>query len=525
MFQTLIVDDDFLVRSYLKQLAAWEKAGYEIVADVRDGEEALGIIRQQPPDVVVTDISMPLMDGIELIRQIRMISQDIYIIVLSCHDDFDYVKEAMKLGANEYVLKNSLDEDSLYDVLKNAEHQMDSIYKKNSEEARTQKLIQMGSHTLKFHYFNQVLAGTLSHDEREEKRAEAGICGQFTNSAVISMFIRNWSGIKNEHTPLDLEQYNQLFLHRLEGQLEDLLGGESCYVETIYLGEGIFCCFLDLSKMHRSSLMKQRLTSVASACYRFCKEEPYDYAVGVSNICIGEEGIRQAYQQAREMVKLSFYDSSRILYFDSQKSISRQMPASAEEFLSHAGEYAAGRREEEFQKGLETVLADCTKAYTDPKLIVHWLKELDRETGVRHAQEEYSTLCGVEDLERLYVEYRKQLFSIPQRDIPPGVSNVVRQSVAYIQQHFKESIGLGEVADAVGLNSAYLSYLFKQEMGVGFSNYLLECRMDHARDLLKNTGNKIKDVAAQSGFNDYHYFSKAFKKMNGCSPADYRKQE
>ena len=117
MIRTVIVDDDFLVRSYLKQLGAWERADYQIAADARDGEEALNIIEKLGPDVVVTDISMPLMDGIELIRRIREQNQAVYIIVLSCHDDFEYVKEAMKLGADEYVLKNSLNEESLYEIL------------------------------------------------------------------------------------------------------------------------------------------------------------------------------------------------------------------------------------------------------------------------------------------------------------------------------------------------------------------------------------------------------------------------
>lgn len=124
MIRTVIVDDDFLVRSYLKQLNAWERAGYQIVADARDGEEALTAVEQLGPEVVITDISMPLMDGIELIRRIRETNHTVYIIVLSCHDDFEYVKEAMKLGADEYVLKNSLNEDSLYEMLVHTARQL-----------------------------------------------------------------------------------------------------------------------------------------------------------------------------------------------------------------------------------------------------------------------------------------------------------------------------------------------------------------------------------------------------------------
>ena len=88
MYRTLVADDDFLVRSYLKTLDSWEKAGYEIVDDAEDGEEAYGFLQKEKIDVLVTDLTMPVMDGIELIRKIREENRDIYIIVLSCHDDF-----------------------------------------------------------------------------------------------------------------------------------------------------------------------------------------------------------------------------------------------------------------------------------------------------------------------------------------------------------------------------------------------------------------------------------------------------
>lgn len=523
MLRTVIVDDDFLVRSYLKGLDAWNRAGYTIIADVRDGEEALRLVEEEKPDVVITDISMPLMDGIELIRQIRKNDQRVSIVVLSCHDDFEYVKEAMKLGANEYVLKNSLDDNTLYDLLTNLKNQISIQQTETSQEEHTRKLIKMGSHSLKYHFFNRLLSGTMTESEREKKRKEAGICGRFVNSAVITMFLPSYNAMKEGLSILETEQYSQLFLSNVTEQVDRLLGSESDYVEIIYLGEGVFCCFLDLSSMHRSSLMKQRLTSVASACFRCCKEEPYDYAIGVSNICIGEDGIRQAYQQAREMLKMSFYDTSDILYFDSQKKIGRQMPESANELLEKITVYAAGKRTEETKAAFELVIQDCRKNCTDSKIVLHWIRQMDKKVQLERVPEDYSKIIRIDQLGDICEEYCRKLFWDKKKEIPQGTSNVIKQAVDYIHQHYKNQIGLGEVADAVGLNSAYFSYLFKQDMGIGFSNYLLDCRMECAKSLLLNTNDKIKDVASQSGFNDYHYFSKAFKKLTGSSPADYRK--
>mgnify|MGYP003253946710 FL=1 len=524
MFRTLLVDDDFLVRSYLKTLNAWEKAGYEVVKDVQDGEEALHVLEEEKIDVIITDISMPLMDGIELIRHIREEKENIYIMVLSCHDDFEYVKEAMRLGADEYILKNTLDEDTLLEILEKSRHQIESRLEKSSEQERAWKLIRMGSHTLKYHFFNGILSGTLNGQEREAKRAEAGIRGRFQNSAVINMFMHEWNEKNQVWSPLEAEQYSQSFRHGLMTEMEDLLQEDSDYAEIIYLGAGIFCCFLDMSSMRRSSVMRQRLTNVASACFRYCKKEPYHFGIGVSNICFGEEGIRQAYQQAREMMKLSFYDDSDILYFDNGKEISSRLPEAAEELYERIEILKKGRKQEELAEMWRRVTDACKRTHVDSKLVFQWLRRLDKRAGLERPAEFYSNVHNMDELCRIAENYSRELFADKKIAVPAGVSGAVRHAIEFINGNYKKPISLQDAAEAAGVNPAYLSYLFKQEMEIGFSNYLQECRMECAKELLCTTNYKIKDVASEAGFNDYHYFSKTFKKLNDCSPADYRRE-
>lgn len=524
MYRTVIVDDDFLVRSYLKQLDSWQRSGYEIIADLRDGEEALEVIEKEHPDLVVTDISMPLMDGIELIRRVRLDNPGIYIIVLSCHDDFEYVKEAMKLGANEYVLKNSLNEDSLYEMLEKTKPQLAGIQSRQKEVDETKKLAQMGRHSLKYHYFNGLLSGSLSPKERENRRIEAGVSGKFTNSAVVSLFMPGFGGIKANCPPLELEQYSQHLLQKLFGCLSELLGGEKEFVEEVYLGEGVFCCFLDLSQMRRDSLMRQRLTSVATACCRCSKEEPYTFAVGVSGICFGEEGIRQAYQQVREITKLYFYENSNILYYDGAPLIGRELPQEALELSREMTSYIDTHRADDMEKAFKKAAEAFERCHTESRLVIYWLKELDQKVSIERAPEAYGNIIKIGQLTEYCEEYRKKLLSSRKKEIPETAGPVIRKVVDFLHEHYRGQIGLTDAAEAANVNPAYLSYLFKQEMGIGFSNYLMDLRMECAKDLLCNTNEKIKDVAVLSGMNDYHYFSKAFKKQTGMSPADYRKQ-
>ena len=156
--KTVIADDDHLVRSYLKMLPSWERAGFEIVADARDGEEAMEALEKTNAVLLVTDISMPLMDGITLIRKIRRTNQKLYIIVLSCHDEFEFVKDAMKEGADEYVLKNTLDEDTLYELLVGTKEKIREKQLKNTSLHENSDMPERNNIVGKYRFFNGVLA-------------------------------------------------------------------------------------------------------------------------------------------------------------------------------------------------------------------------------------------------------------------------------------------------------------------------------------------------------------------------------
>ncbi len=560
MRKALLADDDFLVRSYLKMLSSWEKAGFEITADVRDGEEALEVLEKEPVDLVVTDIAMPLMDGIGLIREIRKKYPDIYVIVLSCHDEFEYVKKAMKEGADEYVLKNTLNEESLYTVLEAAKEHMDQnreeeTAEKNEtrscvqtdaleesetrscgqadavEENETQsygqtkeeKTDRTGNMNEKFLFFNQILAGILSGEEREEKRIHAGIRGQYKNSAVIVI-----KREETEHTddPLEearKEQYSLEFYRHMQEKIQSRFSESELEKEIIYLGNGTCCCFLDLSDEYKSSVMYQRLTGMASACYKICAEEEDVYKIGVSNICIGADALRQAYQQARMMVKNSFYEKDGIAYYEADKTMGKELPEEAEMLTKEAERLKRKNEKETFLEMAETAVQALKRERCDSQIVKQWFRILEQRLQVENMGTE-TAFHYIGDVRKELERLADQVFEYRDQEIPEDLSQPVKIAADYAAGHYREAVGLGDAAEAAGVNSTYLSYLFSQEMGIGFANYLLNLRMEHAKKLLRETNLKMWQVADESGFNDYHYFSKVFKKAEGMSPAQYRKR-
>lgn len=523
MRKALLADDDFLVRSYLKMLSSWENAGFEITEDVRDGEEALEVLDKEPIDLVVTDIAMPLMDGIELIKEIRKKYPDIYIIVLSCHDEFEYVKKAMKEGADEYVLKNTLNEESLYTVLVTAEEHIGQSRKEPVVSKTEEKTERIGNMNEKFLFFNQILAGTLSKDEREEKRIQAGVHGKYINSAVIVI-----KREEKEHSddPLEeakKERYSLEFYERMQEKMKLRLSESKLENEIIYLGNGTYCCFLDLSDEYKSSVMYQHLTAAASACYKICTEEEVVYKIGVSNICIGADALRQAYQQARTMIKNSFYEKDGIAYYEVDKVMGKELPKEAEEFLNQAGQLRKKCQKEEFIFMSEMVVQAFKRERCDGEVVRQWFKKLERRLQTDNIMEDVH-FGYIGEVKKALENLAEQVFENAELDISEDLSQPVRIAAHYAAKHYREAVGLNDAAEAAGVNSTYLSYLFSQEMKIGFANYLLNLRVGHAKKLLRETNLKMWQVAEESGFNDYHYFSKVFKKSEGMSPAEYRKR-
>ena len=522
MKKALLADDDYLVRSYLKMLPAWEEAGFCIHADVRDGEEALDVLEKETIDLVVTDIAMPLIDGIQLIHEIRKRYKNIYIIALSCHDEFEYVKRAMQEGADEYILKNTLDEKSLYSILSVAMSHIEKRHIENKELETEARPSQIQFSNKKYLFFNQVLVGSLKGEEREQEQKKAGVKGIYKNSAVIVLKLEEKETIEDPWEEIKKEQYCLEFLERLTKEVDELLVEHENEREIIYIGNGVFCCFIDLSEIHKSSVMYQKLTSTASACYKICKKEKECFSIGVSNICIGFESLRQAYQQARTMVKMCFYEEGGIAYYENGKCVGTKLPSEAEIMIQQIDVFKYKHDRDGFQKMGEQAVGAFKRESTEKRLVFQWLRKVRRVCGID--EEEY--FVGGYSIEKVIEVLKKieeNFFQEDKRGISEKVSQPVRIAEEYVANHFRESIGLNDAANVAGVNSTYLSYLFHQEMGIGFASYLLNLRIEYAKKILVESSLKMREISEKSGFNDYHYFSKVFKKMNGVSPAEYRK--
>ena len=188
MKKIVIADDDFLVRTYLKQMLPWEEMGFVVVGDAKNGKEALRLVEREQPMLLITDICMPVMNGIDLIKELKAAGSSVHILVLSCHDDFAYVKEAMQRGIDDYVLKTDLTPEKMEAFLGRC---VQSMAEEASASPGTDDLARIGRGKLRQDFFSAFTHGAGEEELRALARA-GGIDPAIQLAGAMLIHIRDW---------------------------------------------------------------------------------------------------------------------------------------------------------------------------------------------------------------------------------------------------------------------------------------------------------------------------------------------
>lgn len=503
MYRVLLVDDDMIVHMFLKDAFDWGKYGFEVVGDARDGEEALALVHKLNPDLVLTDISMPRINGVSLIQQLR--SEQHYdgaLIALSCYDDPALIQSAMQHGADEYLMKNHLSEHTMDEVMQKIRDRVAARHPQPSGQQSAEPHTQQDYGQARRELLEHILSSDLSKTELPEKMHKAGLYGKYLRSAVMLM----------QPDGADAGQVSAL----LELSSRRILDERCAFFQST---SGFFAILIDFTNVPSTleALMTlhqwEDLITVISSQY-------LNLPVGfyISALCEGNGAVIDAFRQAHAMLPYGFYEIGRWQY-GSQPPLRESCPTEAEQFvynLSVLLRDAPGQIHASYQKALQSFRINKVQ----PGIVLTWLRRCDRAAGLTRSEAEYSRLKRISQLDDLSAEY----VSHQRVEVPASVGPAVRSVVQYLHDHYTEPVGLGHAARHGGLSSAYLSSLFKQEMGISFSKYLLQLRMNQVTQRLITTTQTIKMIASDAGFSDYQYFCKAFKRYTGVSPTEYREK-
>ncbi len=506
MHRTLIVDDDMIVRMYLKDAIHWEDFGFTIAGAARDGEEALELVKQTDPDLILTDIGMPRMNGIELIQQLRKDKYDGVIHVLSCHDDFELVKSALQYGADDYFLKNYLSDTTIEDRLKKWDEQIQARHRESGRRQTINQLVRRGIDVIRRELLERILRGEMTDEMYAQYSKQAELHGAYRRLTVVML----------QPSQADREQMNELLMlceQRLENEAADiLLLHENTMVLLVDLGDMVSLA-QGMDKVNRSTLLIERIA---------CQYLNIKLSMAFSAVCEGNDAIAKALRQANETLQNRFYGSGHWRY-GQDKKMAQSLPKEANLFQAQLLEQLENGNEEQMIRSYQKAMQAMCEKRVCAGVLLSWLRQCDHIAGIHRTENQYSKMQQFSDYHSCAEEYITHWRANRVRAVPEHLSTPMRFAVTFLQQHFCEPIGLLDAAKQADLSTAYFSTIFKQEMGMGFSEYLLSLRLERVCTRLRTTAQTIKQISVQAGFADYPYFCRVFKKNIGVGPAAYRK--
>lgn len=376
MYSVIIVEDDAIVRTYLSSLLEWESHGMKVVGQFKNGREAKQFVEEQNVDIVITDVSMPVMNGIELIKYIKNTEKIVKIIVLSCHSDYDFIREALKCGVSDYILKQYLTKENLLELLEKLIGELE--INKDSVICEKEADQSIKSNSLK-NIFNGIVKDQKKYSYyiltlEDEKNLLRAITEENINEAVVLI---------------------ESYLNRFKTEYEEVNTLKAWIIDLVNI-----------------------LTRIAMKCE----------------------------------INLQFlFETDYIPY------------------------------------------------------------------------EEIESKQNIDDIKNWFVSIIKKIVDINNEKNNLYRSEILK-AVDYIEKHCTEDIFLRDVANHVNISPNYFSMIFKKEMGVAFSEFLLNIRLEKSKVLLKKKGIKIYEAAYKAGFNNNQYFNRIFKQKYGVTPLVFKKQ-
>ncbi|MDK2807687.1 MAG: two-component system, response regulator YesN [Clostridiales bacterium] len=537
--KVFLVEDEFIVREGIKKNIDWIKEGIDFCGEASDGELAYPMIKSLKPDIMITDIRMPFMDGLELSRLIKKEMPDIKIIVLSGHEEFEYAKEAIKIGVEEYLLK-PISGDELIEAVKKVAFRIEEerTEKENIEKFRME--MEENEEEAKRQFFNDLIRSSQPLGEILERGRQLSLD---LTASYYNIILFKMQRLHGEKTALGEEYSKRLFLIRT--RINEYLQGNKMILEFNRNIEGV-AFLIKADQLEQLEERQKRLISTIEGIIKEYRDIKYFGGIGVTVNRLRE--LERSFEEAsrafayRFLIEEScFLDSRKIKEEMADKGESFHLSvADAEKLDRNKVEYflRCGEKEDvsffvdEYLKNIgndgKNSLLFRQYIVMDMHLTVkQFLEDLGVKVDVRKETfEEKKMLETVASIQNSisYLEHLLTRAIDSRNDVSRKKSgDIIDKTKTYIESNYmSEDLSLNSAASFVNVSPSHLSAVFSQEMGVTFVKYLTDYRMNKAKELLKCTNKRSNEISVEVGYRDPHYFSYLFKKTQGCTPLQFR---
>lgn len=543
MLKIFLAEDEVVVRETIKRMIPWEELGFELVGEAADGEMALPLLIRQQPDLLITDIKMPFMDGLTLARLAKKEIPGLKVVILSGYDDFNYAKQAIGIGVEDYLLK-PITKNALIERLSEIRSRYEHEKTQKEYYEKFQREMQAYEKNSSRDFFEALVGGSMDMMEVYKRAEKLGldIVAEAYNVLIFTMNCdEDFSGQRDEYSSWEAESLELL---------ENFFAGHS---SAMLFRINIFSYGV-LLKGQREAIEENTRACVDEIRKILSRQDgrrEWFLAVGQSVERLSQ--IQKSYHTASRAFSQRYLYDENILYYDEMETmehpggqaetednaylqkvdVNALNPAILQKFLSNGLQeetenfvkdyfYAIG------QEPMESLVFRNYVILNVRFSVISFIKGLGCDTNEMESADTEEVLAESGKNMESAIAYAKKMISqaIEIRDQNSGNKNrsILKTAVDFIDSHYMdEEISLNTVANVANVSSNHFSALFSQNMGQTFIEYLTTLRMNKAKELLRCTGMRSSEIAGEIGYKDAHYFSYLFKKTQGMTPSDYRK--
>ena len=543
MLKIFLAEDEVVVRETIKRMIPWEELGFELVGEAADGEMALPLLLRQQPDLLITDIKMPFMDGLTLARLAKKEIPGLKVVILSGYDDFNYAKQAIGIGVEDYLLK-PITKNTLIERLSEIRSRYEHEKTQKEYYEKFQREMQAYEKNSSRDFFEALVGGSMDMMEVYKRAEKLGldIVAEAYNVLIFTMNCdEDFSGQRDEYSSWEAESLELL---------ENFFAGHS---SAMLFRSNIFSYGV-LLKGQRETIEENTRACVDEIRKILSRQDgrrEWFLAVGQSVERLSQ--IQKSYHTASRAFSQRYLYDENILYYDEMETmehpggqaetednaylqkvdVNALNPAILQKFLSNGLQeetenfvkdyfYAIG------QEPMESLVFRNYVILNVRFSVISFIKGLGCDTNEMESADTEEVLAESGKNMESAIAYAKKMISqaIEIRDQNSGNKNrsILKTAVDFIDSHYMdEEISLNTVANVANVSSNHFSALFSQNMGQTFIEYLTSLRMNKAKELLRCTGMRSSEIAGEIGYKDAHYFSYLFKKTQGMTPSDYRK--
>ena len=529
-YKIMLVDDEEEVRTSIIRKIDWQDAGFEVIGDAENGKEALEKIEQNEPDVVLTDIRMPYMDGLEMAENIRQRYPSIKIVIFSGFDEFEYAKKAIKLNVIEYILK-PVNVEELTAILKKIKKNLDEEIEQKRNVTLLRESYIKSLPAIREHFLNDLIHGGMEEAQIEEKLNEYAIdvagAVKWVIAAIHLEPDEKVDKAVSLHQQRELISVRNLIEEKLEGQYRFIVFHSS--FETILLvaidkdntQTGLIALLGDICKETKKILEVSvtigvgescsSLTDLSRPCHTALNALGYRAITGSGGvICIGDmepsghEKLRFDSRMESELIAaVKFGPKEKI------RSVIDGIVSRMEDARVHYRQYQA------YVLAIINVLTQLSQQYD---------LRISEMFGVEN---DYFEILGrvqkMENVRPYLTEVALKMNAGMEEERSNTTKNVIREAKQYIQDNFQDpDLSVEKICRHLHMSPAYFSTMFKKETGQAYIAYLTDVRLGRAVELLMATDDKTYIIAEKVGYPEQNYFSYVFKKKFGVSPTRYR---